>query len=136
MLTPLTKRSCLWCCGPLQGRIDKKFCSDCCRACFNQNRNRYSDEAVKDILRILKNNRRLLARFQNQPNLTLERLEGAGFEPAYFTHLAADPERKALPCCFEFGFCVDSGTVTITRLGGTGALWQPADLSGGTGRPG
>ncbi len=135
MLTPVNKRSCLWCCAPLQGRIDKKFCSDCCRSCFNQSQNRYSEQPFRDILRILKNNRRLLARFQNQPGLTLERLEGAGFEPAYFTHVAVGPGQMPYSCCFEFGFTIDAEKVTIKMLTGTKALSMPAGLITAGSRP-
>ena len=53
-------RTCLTCQEPLQGRADKKFCSDQCRAIYNNGNRKPHEEAIKKLNAQLRKNRTIL----------------------------------------------------------------------------
>ena len=82
-------RLCLNCKSELQGRVDKKYCSEYCKSNFNYELNKNKAVSLfKSIDQQLKLNRRLLRDFNRAGKSTvrMEKIVAAGFNPKYFTH--------------------------------------------------
>ena len=105
-------KSCLECSFPIYGRSDKKFCSDACRTRFNNDRIRHAHLPMKEINRILKNNRNILQAFLSEGKKTTTRrsLEDSGFDFTYFTHLLpAVPTGKGF-VCYDMAYIEDENS--------------------------
>ena len=55
------KKKCLECEEPLNGRVDKKFCSDYCRNSYNNKIDKESKNLVRNTNNRLRKNHRLLS---------------------------------------------------------------------------
>jgi hypothetical protein len=101
------KRLCLNCESILQGRIDKKYCSEYCKSNFNYELNKNKAVSLfKSIDQQLKLNRRLLRDFNKAGKSTvrMEKIVAAGFNPKYFTHYWKNRKGDVYLFCYEFGF--------------------------------
>ena len=100
---------CLQCEKPItRGRPDRKFCSEGCKNLYhNQNKIIESGE-IKDILLILKRNRRILKKLFNPSKkeklIDREVLLKEGFEFNYHTHFVITKTHNN-----QFIFCLDYG---------------------------
>jgi hypothetical protein len=106
MINAATK-TCLTCGTSLQGRADKKFCSDQCRSGFNNYRLQADNrEYVRRVNYILKKNLRILTELQSQgyTHIPAESLRFKGFDFNYFTSLHASSEGTNY-------YCYDQGIV-------------------------
>jgi len=81
-------RKCLDCGDLLQGRADKKFCSDQCRNSYNNRNNCNSTNLMRNVNNALRRNRRILADLNPEGKITIhrERLLESGFNFKYLTH--------------------------------------------------
>lgn len=101
------KRLCLNCNTALEGRIDKKYCSDYCKSNHNYEKNKLKENSLfKKIDLQLKLNRRLLRDFNKAGKATVraEKIIEAGFNPKYFTHYWKNQKGDVYLFCYEFGF--------------------------------
>lgn len=97
---------CLECGEKIKGRIDKKFCSDCCRNSYNNKLNSNSSGYVKNVNAILRKNRRILE------ELTLGRTAKAseakllerGFNFHYYTNTYTTQKGVKYYFCYEYGY--------------------------------
>ncbi|MDB4334943.1 hypothetical protein OAA06_01150 [bacterium] len=98
---------CLNCNEKIEGRIDKKFCSDYCKSNFHYENNKLKENSLfKSIDKQLKLNRRLLRNFNMAGKSTVraEKLLSEGFNPKYFTHYWKNKKNDIYLFCYEYGF--------------------------------
>ena len=98
---------CQNCNEPVQGRIDKKFCSSYCKSNFHYLLNKQKqDSTFKIVDKQLKVNRRILKNFNKAGKATVraELLLKQGFNPSYFTHYWKNKKNDVYLFCYEFGF--------------------------------
>lgn len=97
---------CLLCKDKLEGRRDKKFCSDYCRTEYHNRRNRKSDESVRRINAILKSNRRILAELNpiRKTVVSGQILLAKGFNFKYFTSIYNTKNGNRYYMCYEYGY--------------------------------
>lgn len=111
-------RNCLDCGNAIIGRADKKFCDDACRSNYNNRKNGENDFALREINRILKKNRNILARLN--PNGTQkvgrQKLRDAGFNFKYHTHAYRNGSGKQYTYCYEYGYLeLDKENLLVVR---------------------
>lgn len=102
-----SNRTCLQCKKPLSGRRDKKFCDDQCRNDFNNQRYDVDSEEVKQIVGILKRNRKILADRltpEGKTRLSKKVLTEAGFNFNFITHTYTTQAGAVYRYCFEYGY--------------------------------
>ena len=83
------KKNCLECGEPLNGRIDKKFCSDYCRNSYNNKIDKESKNLVRNINNRLRKNYRLLCELNGtgKTKVTRTKLLDGNFDFSYFTSI-------------------------------------------------
>lgn len=99
-------RKCPVCGDSYQGRRDKRFCSDQCRANFNNDKKRETEGYIQEINSILRKNRRILKSINPQGKSTVktEYLELQGFDFRFFTTYFKTQSGKIYFFCYEFGY--------------------------------
>jgi len=103
------KKKCKECGDQIQGRMDKKFCSDSCRSSFNNRLNSDSTNFMRNINNILRKNRRILATLnpKGKSKVNREQLEKEGFRFSYFTNKYVTRSGN------EYYFCYDQGYLEL-----------------------
>lgn len=83
------KKNCLECNEPIQGRVDKKFCSDYCRNTYNNKVNKDSKNLIRNINNRLRKNHRLLTELNitGKTKVTRKKLLDNNFDFNYFTSI-------------------------------------------------
>ncbi len=106
-------KECTECGKQLRGRTDKKFCDDFCRNAFNNKLNSDTNTYVRNVINILRRNRRILEQFVKGKDdvykTTKERLITNGFNFSYNTHTYTNRKGNVYYFCFEFGYLVLEG---------------------------
>lgn len=82
-------RLCKECGEPLQGRIDKKFCSDYCRNTFNNKVNKESKNLIRNINNRLRKNYRVISQLNTsgKTKIPKHKLVSENFDFNYFTSI-------------------------------------------------
>lgn len=111
---------CIECGELMNGRIDKKYCSDSCRSSHNNKRRIVNQSNVKKVNMILVKNRSILydlsIRFQEDTVITTFQLKLMGFDFAFFTHQTTDRRGRSLFYCYDLGYLQLNGNkVKIIR---------------------
>ncbi len=104
-------RECLHCSKVLQGRADKKFCDKQCRNDYNNTQNSISNNYIRNVNRIIKQNRNILSRLcptDKSVKVTHKELTKEGFSFEYFTNTYTTKAEKTYYFCYEYGY-VDLG---------------------------
>lgn len=101
-------KTCIQCGRQMEGRIDKRFCSDQCRFLLN-NQKRREDKGellMAKINTILRKNRTLLRKASPLGKTTIRRqvLEMAGFNFLYHTHLYRTQKGSTYHFCYDYGY--------------------------------
>jgi hypothetical protein len=99
-------RTCLFCSDHFRGRIDKKFCSDQCRANFNNANRSESEKVILQVNKVLRKNRSILKAL-NPVGMSIIRkefLEEKGFNFKYFTSLFKTKEGNEYWFCYDIGY--------------------------------
>ena len=109
MLREDKNRTCEHCGTKLQGRSDKRFCSDYCRNSRHNEENRDSSNYMRKVNNVLRKNRRILAKFNPTGKAKVQgsTLMEEGFNFAYFTNIYET--RKG----GRYFFCYDQGYIKI-----------------------
>ena len=83
------KKNCLECNEPIQGRIDKKFCSDYCRNTYNNKVNKDSKNLIRNINNRLRKNHRLLTELNTtgKTKVPRKKLLDNNFDFNFFTSI-------------------------------------------------
>ncbi len=102
----MEKRACLECGELINGRTDKKFCSDLCRNSYNNKQNSESTNYIRNINNILRKNRRILEDHLDGEKTTISRkkLVDKGFNFSYYTNLVTTKNNHRYTFCYEFGY--------------------------------
>jgi hypothetical protein len=100
------ERYCIDCGESLNGRADKKFCSDQCRNSHNNRLNSDDNNFVRNVNNILRKNRRLLADLTPDGKITLpkDKLAEKGFHFGYQTHNYTTRKGDTYHFCYEYGY--------------------------------
>lgn len=85
----MKEKNCLECKDPLQGRIDKKFCSDHCRNTYNNKVNKESKNLIRNTNNRLRKNYKILYELNTsgKTKVTRTKLLDKGFEFHFFTSI-------------------------------------------------
>jgi predicted nucleic acid-binding Zn ribbon protein len=83
------KKKCLECGEPLNGRVDKKFCSDYCRNTYNNKVNKESKNLIRNVNNRLRKNHKLLSdlNISGKTKVTRTKLLDGNFDFSYFTSI-------------------------------------------------
>jgi len=113
-------KTCPECGGSIIGRADKKFCSDECRAAFNDRIYRERRKEISRINRILIKNYSILKGCFERGDVLVSPLDliGQGFHFEYFTsiHDICMENDSVWVGCYSFSYTVnEDGTVKIRR---------------------
>jgi hypothetical protein len=102
------EKLCQQCSSAMSGRLDKRFCSNQCRAqAHNANRRHNSGEQLMlSVNSILRRNRTILKQASPQGKTTTYRqvLQLAGFDFRYFTHLYRTKQGNTYHFCYDYGY--------------------------------
>lgn len=115
------KRKCEECGTEIEGRVDKRFCSDQCRNTFNNRMQAIPNKYVRKVNYLLRKNRRILEKqLENSDkdairvNRRLIQDEGFNFE--YFTNIYKTKTGNTYFFNFEYGYMrIDEDYLTIVR---------------------
>ena len=118
MINTISK-TCLECGESLQGRVDKKFCSDQCRSSFHNRTDSQNREYIRRVNYILRKNRRILTQLRDQGvrQIRVEALRVKGYDFNYFTSLYSSAHGVNF-FCYEHGFIQDlseNRIILVTR---------------------
>lgn len=100
-------KACLYCSKPLEGRTDKKYCSQYCKSAFQYAKNQSEENSLyRTIQNQLRLNRKILKRHNRIGKTTIrkEDLQTEGFNPKYFTHYWKNNKAQVYLFYYEFGF--------------------------------
>jgi hypothetical protein len=103
----LPTKTCLACDKILKGRIDKKYCDDYCKNMYYNRKKESSSEYARNIISILKKNKRILESFLGDEELTRttkESLLEKGFQFKFHTHTRLNKRGSLYYFCFEIGY--------------------------------
>jgi len=105
-MTKTLTRQCVQCGDPVRGRSDKKYCSDDCRTAYHNSNNRNVSNYMLKVNRILRKNRRILAKFNphGKSYITKEKLLMAGFNLAYCTTIYKTKGGATYFFCYDQGY--------------------------------
>tara|TARA_R110002050_G_scaffold300660_1_gene471267 strand:+ start:1317 stop:1685 length:369 start_codon:yes stop_codon:yes gene_type:complete len=100
-------KKCKNCKEPVEGRMDKVFCSSYCKSTYHYKESKEKENSLfRGIDKQLKLNRRLLKTFNKAGKAIVrsEDLINEGFNPKYFTHYWKNKQGQVYLFCYEFGF--------------------------------
>lgn len=100
------KEICLECNQPFKGRQDKKFCSDQCRATYNNKQKKQTEQVVMGINKILRQNRNILKSLNpvGKTSVRIEYLNFQGFNFRFYTHTHKTSKNNIYYFCYEYGY--------------------------------
>lgn len=111
-------RNCLSCKDPLKGRSDKRFCSDQCRANFNNQNRAESEKVIQQVNQVLRKNRTIL-KILNPVGMSIIRrefLEERNFNFKYFTSLFKTNDGHEYWFCYDMGYMfLDNNKIRIVE---------------------
>lgn len=118
--TLMTKRTCLLCHNPLEGRSDKKFCDDYCRNIHYHQNLGAGDLKIKRIHDVLRKNRKILMECRKLTaegqTLPFESLQQRGYQFKYLTHMEGVGEGQPTYCCFDMGYIIRGQSLEIVQV--------------------
>jgi predicted nucleic acid-binding Zn ribbon protein len=116
MINASTK-TCLQCGASLQGRVDKKFCSDQCRSGFNNSIKANNRDYIRRVNYILKKNLRILTQLQSEgyTQIPADSLRFKGFDFNYFTSYQPSPEGVNF-YCYDQGIVRDENQTDVRLI--------------------
>ncbi|SOE20830.1 Uncharacterized protein containing a Zn-ribbon [Spirosomataceae bacterium TFI 002] len=97
---------CLECGTPIQGRADKKFCSDLCRNTYNNKLNTDSISLVRNTNNALRKNRRILERIcgEEKAKTTWSTLNSKGFDFNLITSIRTTKKGSTYHFVYDYGY--------------------------------
>ncbi len=90
----------------LVGRSDKRFCSDQCRASYNNQNKNESELLIVKVNAVLRKNRTILKRLNPSGMSTVRKefLNELGFNFKYYTNLYKTKEGNEYWFCYDIGY--------------------------------
>jgi hypothetical protein len=112
------ERHCIDCGESLNGRADKKFCSDQCRNSHNNRLNSDDNNFMRNVNNILRRNRRILADLtpatEGKATLPKDKVSELGFHFGYHTHTYITRKGATYFFCYEYGYLPHGNTDFVT----------------------
>jgi len=112
-------RNCLECGRPIQGRRDKKFCTDGCRNAYNNRSKASVSNRVRNVNSTLAKNRKILAELNPKGKTKKHRdqLLKKGFDFDYMTNIYTTKAGDQYHFCYEQGYLElqDGFLLLVTR---------------------
>ena len=113
----MENRLCQACGEFLRGRIDKRFCSDYCRAMHYNRIHAVDNQLIRRIHYALRTNRNILRRLvsaHGEHTIDRETLLALGFRPEYMTSIIREPGVGQHFLCYDYGYSADAdGTIKL-----------------------
>lgn len=102
----IMKRVCLECGIEIHGRRDKKFCTDQCRNDFNNKNNADSTNYIRNVNRILRKNRRILAEIcpEDKKRAQKDYLLRKGLVFDYCTNIYTTKDGRIYYYCYDYAY--------------------------------
>lgn len=104
----IRKKVCKECGEALVGRTDKRFCSDACRNLFHYHANNAPINYVRNVVNILKRNRRVLSELNKgqdgKVKVHREKMVERGYNFLYHTNIYRTKAGNTYVFCFEHGY--------------------------------
>ncbi len=99
-------RLCLECGEKINGRVDKKFCTDQCRNTYNNRSNQSVNTYVRNVNQKLRKNRRILDGMNpnGKSKTTKEKLLAKGFDFQFFTNTYQTKDGRIYYYCYDNGY--------------------------------
>ncbi len=102
-------RKCLECDSDIQGRVDKKFCSDQCRNTFNNKIHAISNTYIRKVNYALRKNRRIMENIlestdKDAKRVNKNKLSDKGFSFDYYTNIYKTKTNNYYYFSYEYGF--------------------------------
>ncbi|GGG41195.1 hypothetical protein GCM10011414_08350 [Croceivirga lutea] len=100
-------KTCLECDTPIQGRADKKFCSDYCRNAYNNKQNKDSKNLIRNINNRLRKNYRVLNSYKltdGKTKTTKTKLTNSGFDFEYITNTYTTKKGTTYFFIYDLGY--------------------------------
>ena len=110
------KRRCLDCGSAIQGRSDKKFCSDYCRNNYHNRQNQMTNNYVRRINYVLRKNRRILEKLHLNGLEKVQKtaLIREGFDFEYVTSICQNCNGHTYFFCYEQGYQIlENGFIVL-----------------------
>ncbi|TND08430.1 MAG: hypothetical protein FD123_2226 [Bacteroidetes bacterium] len=100
------ERNCLSCGESMQGRADKKFCSDQCRNTYNNRHNGNISNYMRNVNNMLRRNRRILHEMNPNGKITVhkDKLTEKGFNFKYITHCYTTKKKDTYFFVYDMGY--------------------------------
>ena len=98
--------TCIFCNESFKGRSDKKFCTDQCRASYNNQNRADSEKVILQVNKVLRKNRTILKTL-NPTGMSVIRKEfllERGFNFKYFTSLYQTKDGNQYWFCYDMGY--------------------------------
>ncbi len=112
------ERQCIDCGESLNGRADKKFCSDQCRNSHNNRLNSDDNNFMRNVNNILRRNRRILADLtpatEGKATLPKDKVSELGFHFGYHTHMHITRKGTTYYFCYEYGYLPHNNSDFVT----------------------
>lgn len=110
------EKRCLVCGEKFRGRQDKRFCSDQCRATYNNRENSDANNYIRNVNNILRKNRRILTSLNPSGKIKVsrEKLMEEGFNFNYYTSTYTTRDHSCYFYCYDQGYLeVDKNHVLL-----------------------
>lgn len=100
------KRKCPVCNSTIQGRLDKKYCSDQCRYVENNKAKNEKERTILDINRSLRRNRAILKTLCPAGKTVVRRelLTSMGYDLTAFTSIYVTTGKQVYYLCYDYAF--------------------------------
>ena len=102
----MNKRACTFCGDLFEGRSDKRFCSDQCRASYNNSHKKEHEKIIFSINKVLRKNRTILKGLNPSGMTTLKKefMVEMGFNFKYFTSIYTTRDNNTYYFCYDLGY--------------------------------
>ena len=113
----MSAKQCLYCNNEFkEGRTDRKYCNDLCRAAYHNQQRRLQQSSVQKINAILKKNLAILKRLSPEGYSVVRKttLSEQGYNFNYFTNIYRTKDQRLYFFCYDRGFAVNQGKIKVT----------------------
>ena len=113
----MSTKQCLYCNNEFkEGRTDRKYCNDLCRAAYHNQQRRLQQSSVQKINAILKKNLSILKRLSPEGYSVVRKttLSEQGYNFNYFTNVYRTKDQRLYFFCYDRGFAVNQDKIKVT----------------------
>ncbi|WMJ72245.1 hypothetical protein RCC89_03565 [Cytophagaceae bacterium ABcell3] len=102
---------CLQCNQKFTGRLDKKFCTDQCRASYHNSERRNHEKTIVETNQVLRRNRTILKKLNpiGKTTVRIQHLKEYDFDFGFFTNIYKTSSGNIYYCCYEYAYMLLEG---------------------------